>query len=135
MLHYIHDGARIQTDPVLASEKDLTRLDDSSRKTIAVNCFQSVGNLSHVAPKYLLRNVSIVAALKSIPSPQVLLCKSFGQGVIIVDEYQGAVLEASVRERVVDRHDTAIAHTLPSLNRSNGLFIGKAESCEEVRAA
>lgn len=41
--------------PILSGDQDLGCVNDTRRKTRAVNCFDGVGKLSHVAPEQALR--------------------------------------------------------------------------------
>lgn len=127
-LNHIHYGAGVETNAVPSGQKDLAWVNDPGSQLTGMDRFQSIGNLSHVTPENLFRDVRVMATLEPVSGAKVLFSQRLRQWVIVGDKDQGAVLKASASKRIVDCHDTTVADTLPSLHGADGLFVRQPET-------
>lgn len=133
-LHNVKYSTGIDAKTVLSSNENLARLEDPSGKTIVMNGLDSVGDLGHVAPENLLRDMGVGSRLleaiadSHVPSAKMLLRQGLGKRVVVGHKDQRAVLEAATSECIMHSNHAAIANALPSLDRADSLFIGKAET-------
>lgn len=130
----IKHSTGVDAKAVPSREKNLARLENPSSKTIIVNSLHGIGDLGHVAPENLLRDVGIVAWRESIAEThvsgtQVLLRQCLGERVIVSDKDQRAILEAAASECIVHSDHAAIANAFPGLDRANRLLICETEAC------